>query len=141
MRARYSDLWQAVARAAPDRDALISADGREWTYAGFAAEAGALAATLRARGIGAGDRVALLLHNRPEFLIAFFAALAIGAVPVPMNYRFRAAELAELLDDSDAAAIVFATSAAATVAAASAAAARAPFAVHVPDDTAAAPGV
>lgn len=133
MRARYSDLWQALGRALPERPALVSADGRRWTYAEFSAEAGALAHTLTEAGIGPGDRVAIPLHNRPEFLVAFFACLGVGAFPVPMNYRFRAIELTELLDDSDAAAIIFPASAAATVGDAIVAARRRPFAIHVAD--------
>ncbi|QEW04552.1 AMP-binding protein [Microbacterium lushaniae] len=133
MRAPYSDLWQAVARAVPERIAMITAAGEEWTYARLTADAAAFAATLRRHGVSRGERVAILLYNRPEFLVTFFACLAIGATPTPMNFRFRAGEVRELLDDSDAAALVFPTSAAGTVAGALGEAARTPLAVHVPD--------
>ncbi|GAA3756229.1 acyl-CoA synthetase [Microbacterium kribbense] len=110
MRARYADLWQALARALPDRAAIRAIDGTTYSYARFAREAGALAATLGARGLRRGDRVALLLYNRPEFLITFFACLATGMIAVPLNYRLRAGEAAALLDDADAAALVYPTS-------------------------------
>ena len=143
MRAPYSDLWQGVARAVPERIAMVTAAGEEWTYARVTAEAAAFAATLRRHGVGPGERVAILLYNRPEFLVVFFACLAIGATPTPMNFRFRAGELRELLDDSDAAALVFPASAADTVAAALAGAARLPLAVHIADtdDADAVPGI
>ncbi|MFH8249336.1 AMP-binding protein [Microbacterium sp. B2969] len=110
MRAHYADIWQGVARALPDRPAIITADGQEWTYARFAREAGALLETLARHGVRRGDRVAMLLYNRPEFLITQFACLAAGITPVPLNFRLRAGEAAALLDDSGAAALIFPTS-------------------------------
>ena len=110
MRAHYADIWQAVARALPERTAILTIDGEEWTYARFARESGALAATLAAQGVKTGDRVAMLLYNRPEFLITQFACLAAGFTPVPLNFRLRAGEVAALLDDSGAAALVYPTS-------------------------------
>ena len=106
MRAHYADLWRAIAAAVPDRVAVSAIDGTEWTYQRFLRDAGALAATLARNGLSAGDRVALLLHNRPEFLVTVFACLAAGFVPVPLNYRLRAHEVTALLDDCDARALV-----------------------------------
>lgn len=106
MRGHYSDLWQAIARAEPDRIALKSIDGDTWTYERFAREAGSLAAWLDRAGVRAGETVAMLLHNRPEFLVTFFACLAVGITPVPMNFRLRAAEVAALLDDSGAVVLI-----------------------------------
>lgn len=110
MKGSYSDLWQAIARALPDRVAIRTPDGDTWTYARFAREAGALAATLADLGVRPGDAVALLLYNRAEFLITFFACLATGVTPVPLNFRFRAGEVAALLDDSGASALIYPTS-------------------------------
>ena len=140
MRARYSDVWQAVAERVPDREAIVAADGSRRTYAELIAEAGAFARTLTGHGVGAGDRVAILLHNRPEFLIAFFACLALGAVPVPMNFRFRVGELTELLDDSDSAVLLYADAAAETAVAAAGAARRRPLTVRIPEGDGGGPG-
>ena len=107
MKGHYSDLWQEIARVAPDRLALKSIDGEEWTYERFAREAGSLAAWLDGAGVRAGQTVAMLLHNRPEFLITFFACLAAGITPVPLNFRLRAAEVAALLDDSSASVLIY----------------------------------
>ena len=134
MRAHYADLWQAVARAVPDRPAIRTPDGETWTYERFAREAGALAATLRRNGVTRGDTVALLLHNRPEFLITFFACLASGVIPVPMNYRLRAGEVAALLDDSGAAVLIHPTSLTAVAVDAAAQAAGDVRRIHIIDD-------
>ncbi|QAY58857.1 acyl-CoA synthetase [Microbacterium protaetiae] len=140
MRAHYADLWNALAAAVPEREAIRSVDGATWTYAQFARDAGALAATFAARGLRAGDRVALLLYNRPEFLVTVFACLAAGLIPVPLNYRLRAHELAALLDDAEAAALVAPTSLQKTTMDAAAGAISAPELLWIPDDGDASPG-
>ena len=55
---------------------------------------------LRDRGVGPGDRVALLLTNRPEFLTVTHAAAAIGAITVPVNFRLTAEEVSFILGHS-----------------------------------------
>lgn len=106
MKGHYSDLWQAVTAADPERPAITTVDGETWSYERFTREAGALAAWLDRQGVRPGETVAILLHNRPEFLIAFYACLATGITPVPMNFRLRPAEVAALLDDSGAAVLI-----------------------------------
>ncbi|WP_159501609.1 AMP-binding protein [Microbacterium sp. 18062] len=135
---RHSDVWHAISLALPERIAIRDAGGEEWSYARLAQQSGSLARTLRSRGLTVGDPVAILLHNRPEFIITLFACLAGGFVPVPFNYRFRAAEIADLLDDSGARAIVHPTSLNAVVAEAMDLARDEPEAIAV-DDAAAAP--
>lgn len=61
---------------------------------------------LAALGVGRGQRVAVLLPNRPEFMIAFFAAAKIGAVPIAMSFAITPDEHVLLLADSRASAIV-----------------------------------
>lgn len=53
-----------------------------------------LASALAALGVGKGDRVVIMLHNRPEFWEANYAVQKLGAIPVPMNYRFAPREIA-----------------------------------------------
>jgi long-chain acyl-CoA synthetase len=57
-------------------------------------------------GIGAGDRVALLLRNSPEFLEASIATAPLGASAVPVNWHWRGEEIAHVLADSGARALV-----------------------------------
>src|SRR5436190_14586454 len=66
----------------------------------------ALAAALRDRGIGPSDRVALYLQNVPQFLIALLATWKLGGIAVPVNPMLKERELALLLGDSGAAALV-----------------------------------
>ncbi|NVM54938.1 MAG: AMP-binding protein, partial [Candidatus Helarchaeota archaeon] len=54
-----------------------------------------------------GDHVAVLFHNRPEFLESNLAVQAIGAIPVPINYRYVKSELEFLLNNSDAIGLIF----------------------------------
>jgi long-chain acyl-CoA synthetase len=62
---------------------------------------------LAERGVLAGDRVALWLHNCVEFPIALLAVLRLGAVAVPISHRSRAKELHHQLNDSGAVALIF----------------------------------
>jgi long-chain acyl-CoA synthetase len=64
-------------------------------------------ALLRSKGVGPGDRVALVLPNVPAFPVLFFGALAVGAVVVPMNPLLKAREVQYYLEDSGAS-LVFA---------------------------------
>jgi len=75
---------------------------RTWTYAGFAGEALAVAAGLRARGVRAGDRIIIHLENCPEFVLAWFGCAALGAVAVTTNARSAADELQYFAQDSEA---------------------------------------
>ncbi|MGX7927642.1 class I adenylate-forming enzyme family protein [Tsuneonella sp. HG094] len=70
------------------------------TFDGWHRAVAALAADLRARGIGKGDRVALAMRNLPEWPVAFFAATTLGAICVPLNAWWTPGELAFGLADS-----------------------------------------
>ena len=76
------------------------------TYAAMADWAAAVAAGLHARGVGAGDVVALLSYNSTEFLATIFAANHLGAVAMPINWRLAAPELRFILEHSQARALV-----------------------------------
>ena len=105
----YSDLWQGIARADPERPAIITSD-RTMSYARFAAEAGALARHLQERGLAVGDAAAMLMYNRAEYLTFLWACLSIGVAPVAINYRYRAGEVRALLVDCDARVLLVPTS-------------------------------
>ncbi|PWS35733.1 long-chain fatty acid--CoA ligase [Falsiroseomonas bella] len=91
------------------------------SWAEFAHRVAAVAAGLRARGVAPGDRVLLVSENRPEFVIADTAIMAIGAVTVPTYTTNTAADHAHILRDSGAkAAIVSAAALARRVAEAAA---------------------
>jgi len=67
-------------------------------YAEFARRVDAAAGALRARGIGPGERVALMARNSPEYVVLFFALARLGAVMVPVNPDFGAAEAGYVLE-------------------------------------------
>jgi long-chain acyl-CoA synthetase len=87
-------------------EALV-AGGRRLSYAELDRLAGNVAGNLTAHGIGAGDRIALLLCNCPEFLIYALAAIRIGAIAVPLGARLKAPELDYALNDCGAVALVY----------------------------------
>jgi long-chain acyl-CoA synthetase len=89
----------ANAAAAPDRSALICGT-RRFTYGELDRLVNRVARVLAARGIGPGGRVALLLSNGPEFLAVTHAAAKLGALAVPINYRWRRGEIAYVLEDA-----------------------------------------
>ncbi|MCZ7535956.1 MAG: AMP-binding protein [Acidimicrobiia bacterium] len=67
----------------------------------------AVSLTLHALGVRRGDKIAIQCVNSPEYLETFYAALKLGAVPVNVNYRYVGSELAYLLENSDASALVY----------------------------------
>lgn len=99
----FADLIALVASEVPTRTACVCGDERI-TYAEFAARITQLAAWLERRGLRAGDTVALHLGNRIEYLIGFFAACRLGAIPFNVNYRYVESELEYLYGNARAAA-------------------------------------
>ena len=101
MSANIADYLRATAERNPDGAGLI-ADGVTQTWAEVDAVVDSLAAALAKRGLHAGDRVAMLLGNSREFVIAYYAVARAGLVCVPMNPAYTPAEVAVLLADSGA---------------------------------------
>ncbi len=88
--------WRA--QTTPDRPALVWRD-RIWSFASLAAAADEAARRLAGLGVQAGDRVAVVLANRPEFVQLVHAVSRLGAILVPLNVRLTSSELRTLLDD------------------------------------------
>ncbi|HEX2312352.1 MAG TPA: AMP-binding protein [Thermomonospora sp.] len=132
-------LWEALADAHPDRPALVRGDVRR-TWAEFEDRAARLAIVLLASGVERGATVGLMLSNGPEYLESYFAALKIRAVPFNVNVRYTADEVAYLLADSDAAALVYHAGLGPTVAAAVDRASHRPSLIEVDDGAPPLPG-
>ena len=79
---------------------------RKRTYKSISDAAWRFANGLRRLGIKKGDRVAMVLPNTPQFVIAFYGALRAGATVVPCNPRYTAPEMQHQLADSGATAVV-----------------------------------
>jgi 3-oxocholest-4-en-26-oate---CoA ligase len=102
---QLADLFEIVADAVPDRPALIAGDVR-LTYGELDARANQLAHHLLLAGLAPGDHVAILAHNRAEWVETWFACYKISAVPININYRYAAEELRYVLADAEAVAVV-----------------------------------
>src|SRR5439155_7295625 len=92
--------------AVPDRLALVAGEAR-LTYRELAERASRLAHALADMGVAAGGHVALLAYNRAEWIEAMLAAYKIRAVPINVNYRYVADELAYVLENSDSVAVLY----------------------------------
>ena len=99
-----SILAESAVRHA-DRTAVVLGE-LKLTYAQLWAHSLQYAAVLRERGVGAGDRVALLIPNTPHFPLAYFGTLALGAVAVPVHALLKAEEIQYVLEDSGAKALI-----------------------------------
>ncbi len=98
-------MFEAACARSPDAKALVC-EGRHWRYA----EVGAIAARLAAGfavQVGAGDRVLMLIGNRPEFLFVLLALQRLGAIAVPVGVRERRPGLAYIAKQCGARAIVY----------------------------------
>ena len=104
--------------------AYLRFEGRTVTWAQIHERVAVIAAALRERGVRGGDRVAIMMTNRPEFLETMFAANALGASVVPVNFRLAPDEIAFILTDSGASLLVVDETTGAAAAAARAACAR-----------------
>jgi len=102
----FAAVWDGISSIVPDREALVCGD-RRVSWAEFRARATRLAWYLKTEAAAEpGDRIAIELTNRTEYLETFYAALTLGCVPVNVNFRYTATELHYLLDNSDAKAVV-----------------------------------
>ncbi len=102
----FADVYEAVAARVPEQACQIQGD-RMVTWAEFDARADALAADLLQAGLTHQSKVAVYLHNCPEYLEAYVAAFKAGLAPVNTNYRYGHDEIVYLFDNADAEAVVF----------------------------------
>jgi fatty-acyl-CoA synthase len=82
--------------------------GRRWTFADVADGVDRAARGLIALGVRPGDKVALWMLNRPEWIEIAFAVMKIGAVLVPVNTRLRTDDVAYIVDQSEAGILIVA---------------------------------
>jgi len=99
-------LEQRVA-GTPDSAFLLSEpDGRQFTYAEFAAAVDRAATMLANRSITKGDVVSLLMPNSPEYIIGYFACWKLGALAGPVNSLLKEHEIEFVMNNSEAKAIL-----------------------------------
>ena len=89
-----------------EQDFLVFGDKR-WSYGEFVRQANGVAHVLtRDAGVGHGDRVAVLSANNPEWCLAFWATVDLGAILVGLNGWWKTDEILYGLDDSGAKVLV-----------------------------------
>ncbi len=93
-----SDPGDPHALAAP----AIVCDGREISYGELRRATLQMAHALSSLGVRRGDRIALLLHDSPEFIAAFIATCSLGAIAVPINMALRVEEQCSILHNCSA---------------------------------------
>ncbi|TDV43729.1 AMP-binding protein [Actinophytocola oryzae] len=99
------DLGSVVTHAAqrwPYRIAWTFPGVERLTFTEIEQRTAGYAHALRRRGVQTGDRVALMLRNRPEFFLLWLGLARLGATTVPMNVKYRTADASHVLVHSDA---------------------------------------
>ena len=93
----FACLLEATAARLPERTALVWTGGR-MTFGELHHRAGAFACALEARGVGAGDRVAVVLPNGWPFVVAALGALKLGATVAPLNHTLTPDEMTAIIE-------------------------------------------
>ncbi len=96
----------AHALATPQREAVACGEVR-LTFGQVDEQSTRLANSLVSRGIAIGDRVAIFLANRAEFVVAFMGVVKAGAIAITLNPRLSAPEAAYILEDARPKAVIF----------------------------------
>ena len=104
--AQYSGRLHDVAAKRFGPRIALTFEGGSWSFEAVKDEIDQIAKGLMQSGVAAGEHVCLWLGNQPGFVFAFFAVAKIGAVPVPINSRFRAADMSYVLAQSDATTLI-----------------------------------
>jgi len=101
------EIVRRHARHRPERTAYVIGPHRV-TYRQLNALTNRLAHVLRGHGVARGDRVATLALNRLEYPAIYFALAKLGAIHVPLNFRYRAGELRYALTQSESSVLFYA---------------------------------
>jgi long-chain acyl-CoA synthetase len=96
----HTHSLERAARYYPERTALVSS-GKRSTFRALHDRVGGIAAALHRRGFRAGDRLALLLPNEPEYIELVYVCSWLGVIAVPLNTRLSSREIDRVLADAD----------------------------------------
>jgi crotonobetaine/carnitine-CoA ligase len=99
------EFLDLAVRRDPDK-VFVEISGEKITYQEFQRRAFEVAAIFRSLGVGYRDRVCLFLPNCAEFLYCWFGLSTIGAISVPINTAYKRDEMAYILNDAEACALV-----------------------------------
>lgn len=98
-------LLRATRERSPDKIAFWF-NQQSWTYSELDDVTDRIASSLAAAGVHAGDRVALFLPNCPELVLSYFACFKLGAITVPLNYRYREEEARYAIEHAEATTLI-----------------------------------
>jgi len=99
------EMLARKARKHPDKQCIVF-EGKRWTYSETNKRVNRLANALLNRGVGQGDRVALMMQNCSEYLECYFALCKIGAIAVPINFRYVGNEIVFQVNNSGSKAMI-----------------------------------
>ena len=99
-------MLEQAGRRRPAADAIVEGR-RRLTYADLVDQATRLGRGFARLGVGKGDRVLIVLKNRLEHVLAYWALQMIGGVPTPAGFRLAAREVRYILDDCGASVVLF----------------------------------
>src|ERR671922_912500 len=97
-------LWESAQRF-PEKIAVVF-QGRKISYRELDGLASSFANALANLGVKKGDRVALFMTNRPEYLISLYGIARLGAVFTPMNPTYKEGEITHQLNDAEASVLI-----------------------------------
>ena len=106
MSLHFADIWEAVADAIPDAEAIIYNE-RRLNWADYDKRAARVAAVLAGHGLEPGAKLSIYSYNHPAWLETQFAAFKAGLTPININYRYLDDELVHVITNSDSEAVVF----------------------------------
>jgi len=92
----------------PDRPFIVF-EGKQWSFVQFNERVDRLAGAFRELGVHKGERIGMLQVNCPQYVEAYFAAAKIGAIFVPLNFRAKSDELAYMIGNAGASALLTGT--------------------------------
>ncbi|HPJ92825.1 MAG TPA: AMP-binding protein [Deltaproteobacteria bacterium] len=105
-RKSFGELLADMARYNP-RGIAVTCGATKVRWNDLNAKANRFANALTSLGVKKGDHVSIMFHDCPEFIEANYAAQKIGAVPIPMNFRFVAKEIEYQVNHSDSTVLIF----------------------------------
>jgi len=103
---KLQTLLEVGVNSYPDKTAIYF-ESRSYSYKQLLEMTQKLACGLQKSGIVSGDRVALFLPNCPEAVMAFMACYQLGAIAVPLNYRYKSEEARYVIEQTEAKLILF----------------------------------
>ena len=106
MSLHFADIWEAIADAIPEAEAIVYKE-RRLSWGDYDKRAARVAGVLAGHGLEAGAKLSVYSYNHPAWLETQFGAFKAGLTPININYRYLDDELVYVITNSDSEALVF----------------------------------